>query len=126
MGSDDEYLTPLVEAMLDRQHVLVLVDMTNGSGEVTKPKGWRTLIREIRRPALDVNAYGHLDPVVVVEDDVNDPERSPGLSICLSPRQVIVDPWCGCSDPEYCRRSAARTRTFAARLRGRQDSGRHK
>jgi hypothetical protein len=92
LSSDNECdgVDRLLTAMLRREYVLVLVDLRNGVGEVTKPQGWRTLITEIRRPALDVNAYGHLDPVVVVEDDVDDPRRMRGLSISLRPSQVVV------------------------------------
>lgn len=91
--------------MVRRTPVLVRVDLRNGVGEVTKQKGWRTLIREIRRPAEHVAAYGHLDPVAV-EGDADDPDYPPRLSISLRPGDVTIDPWCGCSDPGYCRRSA--------------------
>lgn len=104
MSKQNDSVHVLMDAMLTRKHVLVMTDLKNGVGEVTKPKGWRTLIREIRRPAVDINAYGHLRPVVVVEDDVDDPHRRAALSISLTPEQVVVDPWCGCSDPAYCRR----------------------
>lgn len=106
MTVTDTHLHGLVDAMVQRRHVLVVVDMRNGVGEVTKSSGWRTVIREIRRPAENVHAYGHLDPVVVVEDDVDDPNRTSGLSISLAADQVVIDPWCGCSDPAYCRRMA--------------------
>lgn len=101
----DEHLLALVDAMVHRRPVLVLIDLRNGTGEVAKTKGWRTRIREIRRPAEDVLAYGHLDPVVVVEGDPNDPDHGRGLSICLQPAQVALDPGCGCSEPDYCRRT---------------------
>lgn len=86
----EKQLHALFAAMIERRNVEVLVDLKNAIGEVTKPKGWRTFIREIRRPAENVHAYGHLEVVVVVEDDADDPKRSPGLSIALRPDQVGI------------------------------------
>ena len=100
------HLHALTDAMVSRSAVLVLTELRNGAGEITKEPGWRSKIREIRRPAEHEAAYGHLEPVVVIEGDPDDPDHGPGLSICLQVSQVTVDPWCGCSDPEYCRRSA--------------------
>jgi hypothetical protein len=77
-------LDDLVTAMLERRSVRVLADLRNGVGEVTRPGGWLTLIAEIRRPAANIHAYGHLGPVIVV-----DGER-PHSFVCLRPDQVAV------------------------------------
>jgi hypothetical protein len=77
-------LLPLLAAMLERKPVRVVVDFTNPVGEVVKPGGWVGYIMEIRRPADDIRAYGHREPVVVVEDG----ER--GVMVLLRPDQVEV------------------------------------
>lgn len=84
----DPHLVDLIAAMIDRRPVTVLGDMTNGYGELTKPGGWQTLIREIRRPAQNVHAYGHLEPVVIVEGDPTDPSHPPSLSISIAASKV--------------------------------------
>lgn len=86
----DRHMTSLFAAMLEHRPVIVTTDRTNSDGEVIKAAGWRTLIREIRRPAEIVHAYGHLDPIIIVEGDAEDPQYGPGLSILLQPSDVLV------------------------------------
>lgn len=82
--SDRENIHGLLDVMLNHELVMVTVDIKNLVGEVTKPKGWWGHVTEIRRPASDINAYGHLDPVVVVVD----PNPSDSIFYLLSPDMV--------------------------------------